>query len=138
MKNNNQNIPLHPEHGLNPGMSACFFCGKEKPEIILFGNNLKERAGLTPRIMNLEPCAECKEAFKDKMVIVRVERKTVKNQARTVPTGAWMMFPEDCIDPPVWNPGQISCLESKQFDETEEYVRQAQAENKKQESETNQ
>ena len=56
-------IRLHPKFGLNPTIPTCFWCGKDKNELILLGAAFKEEA---PRHMYLdyEPCDTCKDQMK--------------------------------------------------------------------------
>ena len=32
-----KSIAISPNHGLNPSIPSCFFCGKPKNELVLFG-----------------------------------------------------------------------------------------------------
>jgi hypothetical protein len=51
-------IRLHPKHGLNPTLVACWLCGSETGEIALLGAACKEEA---PRHMtvNHSICGKC-------------------------------------------------------------------------------
>ena len=54
-------IRISKKHGVNPTIPVCFWCGKDKNEIVLLGK-LKEDAEAPHRaIMDYEPCDECKE-----------------------------------------------------------------------------
>jgi hypothetical protein len=61
-------IPLHKEHGLNPSISLCFFCGKDK-EILLFGAKMKEEAP-HQAVYNKEPCEDCKELMSKGVLLI--------------------------------------------------------------------
>jgi hypothetical protein len=37
-------LRLHSKHGLNPTIPTCYFCGKEKNELVLLGAAYKEQA----------------------------------------------------------------------------------------------
>ena len=52
-------ITLHPEHGVNPTIPVCAYCGKERNEIILLGDAFKNKAPMYS-VIDLEPCEECK------------------------------------------------------------------------------
>lgn len=55
-------LRLHPEHGVNPSLSQCFWCGGDKNEILLLGANRGKKA--PHRVcFNYEPCDKCKEQF---------------------------------------------------------------------------
>ena len=51
---------LHKEHGLNPTMPVCIYCGEDKGEIVLLGNAYKGEAPMKMIIDN-EPCDTCRE-----------------------------------------------------------------------------
>lgn len=57
-------IRLSPKHGVNPSLSACYYCGGDKNEIILPGL-IRDRDGqdvAAPHraVWNREPCETCK------------------------------------------------------------------------------
>lgn len=57
-------IKLSPEHGLNPTIPMCFWCGGDKEEVALMGKIDKQDSQAPRRvIINYEPCAKCKEIF---------------------------------------------------------------------------
>jgi hypothetical protein len=51
-------MKLHPEFGLNPTMTVCFWCGKPDNNIALLGNAYKKEA---PKYLcvNADPCDVC-------------------------------------------------------------------------------
>jgi len=51
-------ISLHPEHGLNPTITKCFWCNEPKNEILLLGVKHKDRAPMYI-IADYEPCEKC-------------------------------------------------------------------------------
>lgn len=57
-----RDITLHPEHGINPTIPMCLYCGKEKNEIALLGAAYK---GEAPMHMVLDdvPCEACQADF---------------------------------------------------------------------------
>lgn len=84
MKNH---IALHPEHGLNPTLKVCFFCGKETGELVLLGASYSEEA---PRQMvtDFTPCEKCEETFSHGFLLVEAE-ETAKGPK---PTGShWLL-----------------------------------------------
>lgn len=59
-------IKVSPRYGLNPTISICFWCGKERGEIALMGRIGDGRKGEdleAPRysVFDYEPCDSCKE-----------------------------------------------------------------------------
>ena len=61
-------IKLHKEHGLNPTVPICIYCGKDKNEVALLGAAYKEEAPMH-MILNNEPCDSCKEKIESKEYI---------------------------------------------------------------------
>lgn len=66
-------IKMSPKHGVNPCMPVCFFCGKERNEIVLFGKIGKEdREAPMRAIVDYEPCEECQKKFAEGVLLVEV------------------------------------------------------------------
>ena len=59
---NNSSIRLHPKYGVNPTISSCIICGKEKNEIALLGNAYKEQAPMH-MVTSIEPCDDCRTKY---------------------------------------------------------------------------
>jgi hypothetical protein len=92
-------IRLHPEHGVNPTVSACFFCNKDKNEIALLGAAYK---GEAPRRMVLDyiPCDECKADMARGIALIECtcspntpDQPVI--QEGLYPTGKWAVITED-------------------------------------------
>lgn len=66
-------IRLHKEHGLNPTIPQCFFCGKDKNEILLLGASYKEQAPMHIGVVNKEPCDECKSMMAQGVMLISVK-----------------------------------------------------------------
>jgi len=74
-------IRLHKEWGLNPTMPVCIVCGKDRGEITLLGAAYPGHAPMR-MVMDVEPCAECKEKYlKQGVLMVEANRETF------IPTG---------------------------------------------------
>jgi hypothetical protein len=87
-------VRLHPKHGLNPAIPACFFCGQDKNEILLLGNAYKEEA---PRhaVFDQTPCPQCKEFMAQGIILVSVrDGETDPNPYRT---GRWAVIKDRAI-----------------------------------------
>lgn len=96
-------IRLHPQHGLNPTLSLCFYCGQETGEIALLGAAYK---GEAPRQMvtGLVPCAACLRQWGEEGVaLVEVEERVPQQQGpgrppskpQQIPTGRWVVVKRD-------------------------------------------
>jgi len=70
-KKMNKSLRLHPKYGANPTMPTCMFCGKERGDIALLGNNYK---GEAPKnmVVDDEPCDECKQVMEKAFMLIEV------------------------------------------------------------------
>lgn len=100
-------IKLSPEHGLNPTIPVCFWCGQEKEEIALLGKIDKEDSE-APRkiILNYEPCDKCKEFFNRGIHVIGVTEEPIvetmfpivdDGKVKLYPTGSMFVAPEDWV-----------------------------------------
>ena len=64
-------ITLHREHGLNPTMPVCAYCGESKQTIALLGASYKGKAPMK-MILDLEPCDTCKSNMSKGITFVEV------------------------------------------------------------------
>lgn len=71
-------IELSKEHGLNPTIPMCFWCGKPRDEIVLLGRKYKEngKEAQAPMYMMMDynPCKECQTAFNDGIAIIPAQK----------------------------------------------------------------
>ena len=80
----NKSIRLHKEHGVNPTIPQCMYCGKDKNEIALLGAAYKGEAPMH-MVLDIEPCDDCKEKFKGFVLLIVADEMGGKPQ----PTGEW-------------------------------------------------
>lgn len=71
-------IRLHRDHGLNPTITQCFFCGKDKNEIALLGAAYKGEAPMHMCI-DKEPCDECKKLMDMGVLLICVKNGSDRN-----------------------------------------------------------
>jgi hypothetical protein len=86
-------IRLHRKYGLNPAIPVCFYCGKDKNEILLLGAACKEEA---PKhtVFNKEPCDECRKLMGMGVMLVSVRNgNRTGNLAVVKQEAAQRMFP---------------------------------------------
>lgn len=90
MSRKNNGIRLHPIYGLNPTMAQCYYCGGLRGDIVMLGASIKEEA---PRsmVIDLEPCDECKEKFKDGVICHEVDDITDER------TGRWALLNRSAV-----------------------------------------
>lgn len=118
-------IKLHKEHGLNPTMPVCFWCGNEKGEIAFLGSAYK---GEAPRTMllnydpciNYDPCTECEELMAQGITFMEAEprqpnEKRVPMQVGTYPTGRWWVLKEESVKELVKEPALSEALRCRKM-----------------------
>ena len=99
------NIYLHKEHGLNPTMDTCFYCGKAK-DILLVGARVQKfkEAGLADStgkmnmqigVTDMEPCNKCTEYMKQGIILISCrDDSDIKNPYRT---GGWIVIKKEAV-----------------------------------------
>ena len=87
-------IRLSEKHGVNPAIPVCFFCGKDKNEIILAGRLRGDVAAPKKAVWDHVPCDECKKYMDMGIIIKSVDPKSPdhKNPYRT---GGWCVLKEE-------------------------------------------
>ena len=97
-------IPLHPEYGVNPTISTCFYCGEGKNEIALLGSHYNGEAPMH-MVLDVVPCDACKEKYADYTLIVEmarvVDRRGTAYNATTykdAPSGRWCVVPKSSLN----------------------------------------
>lgn len=105
-------IRLHPQHGVNPSLDLCFWCGKERGVALLGYNKGKE----APRsvVTSYDPCDTCKSQMAQGITILEAEaasrRPNVPEiQPGVVPTGRWLVMREDALEK-VFSPNMVETL----------------------------
>lgn len=96
-------ITIHPEHGVNPSMIKCFWCGEGDFGIALLGYNKGNEA---PRevVLDYKPCDCCKETMAKGVVLMEGQlspidtRPPIQENPQTVyPTGRWMVVQPEAV-----------------------------------------
>jgi len=90
-------LRLHPAYGLNPTIPMCFWCGKDKNELVMLGAAYKAEA---PRsmIMDYIPCEECETKMNQGITLVECTHRQDKFPeiiSGAYPTGRWCVVTED-------------------------------------------
>ncbi len=93
-------IRVSPQHGVNPSIAVCFFCGKDKGLVML--GKLKDDAKAPKRaIYDYEPCEECAEKMKQGVTVIEVttvDNNTAPIQEGAWPTGRWCVISKDAAE----------------------------------------
>ena len=95
-------VRISPKHGANPTIPICFFCGKEKNEVVLLGKINKEDDE-APRYMVLdyEPCDDCKKDMSLGVTLIGTTTNVSDNRRpigknedgeNVYPTGEWIVI----------------------------------------------
>lgn len=64
---------ISKNHGVNPTICKCFFCGKDTGEIALLGLLPGDKEAPKYSVLNKEPCPACKEDFSKGFTIFEAE-----------------------------------------------------------------
>jgi hypothetical protein len=100
MAKKNKSIRISPEHGVNPSIAVCFFCGKDKGLVML--GKLKGDAKAPKRaIYDYTPCEECAAKMKQGTTViecVREDNQTLPIQEGAWPTGRWCVMPKEASE----------------------------------------
>jgi hypothetical protein len=97
-------IKLSSKYGVNPCIPVCFFCGKEKNELLLLGKIGKRGEDIeAPKeaVFDYEPCEACKKLIGDNVLVIGAEPQTDMNilpiQKGLTPTGSWCVMTEEAV-----------------------------------------
>lgn len=93
-------ITLHPQHGVNPTLGLCIWCGKEDGTIGLLGYN-KGREAPRRAYISTEPCDACKAGMALGITLIEARRHGGEGGVELVPgvfaTGRWIVMKEDAV-----------------------------------------
>jgi hypothetical protein len=100
------NLKLHPEHGVNPALDCCFWCGKEIGVALMGWNGGNEAPRRT--VTSYAPCGECKENFAKGVVCIEAETTPVypgqpsilpgKADRAAYPTGRHVVISREAVE----------------------------------------
>ena len=97
MKKTKKSIRISKEHGLNPSIAVCFFCGKDKGIVAL--GALKGDAKAPQRAMyDYKPCEECAKRMQQGTTVIEVvthANGTAPIMDGAWPTGRWCIIADD-------------------------------------------
>lgn len=95
-------IRVSPQHGLNPSIGACFWCGKDTGEVIVVGRLPGDTKAPRRMVVSYTPCNSCKEQMDANIVMVEVVDSPIaydqpplqvdpKSGRAVYPTGHWLL-----------------------------------------------
>lgn len=93
---------MSKQHGVNPTIPICFYCGKDKDEIVLLGKLPKDKKAPMHCLLDYIPCAECQKKMDKGITLIETTNTPVVNGQPPIvkneyPTGKWAVVSEDCI-----------------------------------------
>jgi hypothetical protein len=88
-------IRVSPKHGVNPSLSICFYCHKDKNEIALPGRLPQDAKAPHRAVWNMEPCDECKDWMSKGVICISARPgNDTKDPYRT---GGWAVVRDEAI-----------------------------------------
>lgn len=94
-------LRLSKEHGLNPTVGICFWCGEDTGTLALLGASYH---GEAPRsmVLDYEPCDKCKEQFEAGINLTEVSEHPNRAgqppiQGNLYPTGRFCIVTEEAV-----------------------------------------
>lgn len=100
-------IRISPRHGLNPTIPVCFWCGRDKNEIVFMGY-IRDKTGndiAAPMhmVIDYEPCQQCYENMKRGVTLIEATREpnavtSVELQQNVYPTGRYAVIERCAAD----------------------------------------
>lgn len=88
-------IRLSEKYGLNPTIPHCFYCGKEKNELILMGHLPNDEEAPKGKVFDHEPCDKCRELMRQRIILISVrDGEEGDNPYRT---GGWVVITEEGV-----------------------------------------
>lgn len=102
-------IRLSPKHGVNPAVPKCYYCWKDKNEVILPGRiDLRsgEKDVEAPRNMvwDLHPCDECAKFMEQGVILISVRDDEEPPALPPLRPGASAHEKEERMRALMWNP----------------------------------
>jgi len=88
-------ITLSPKHGINAAIPLCFYCMKEKNEILLPGKLSGDMEAPRNAVWDDRPCDTCAELMKQGVILVSV--KNGESGDNPYRTGAWVVVRDEFI-----------------------------------------
>jgi hypothetical protein len=84
-----KSIRLSQKHGVNPMIPVCFFCGKEKNEIVLLGKLPNDAEAPRTAVIDYEPCDACRELMNNGVTIMQASTTPYSNGQPPLCKGAY-------------------------------------------------
>jgi hypothetical protein len=90
-------IRLSPKHGINPSLAVCFFCQKDRGDIILPGLMKGDTEAPRRAVWDKVPCDECKGYMSQGIIFISVDARLSTDQDNPYRSGGWCVLTEDAV-----------------------------------------
>lgn len=90
-------IRLSNKHGVNPAVPKCFFCQKDKNEIILAGRLPGDAEAPRGAVWDMAPCDECQNYMRQGVICISVKDGET-DQKNPYRTGGWAVVRDIAIE----------------------------------------
>lgn len=94
---------ISEKHGLNPTIPVCFWCGKDKGEIVLLGRLPEDKEAPRSCIVDYEPCDVCKAHMVQGIAFIEVGNSPVAEGFPEIepgyyPTGRFVVVKPEAVE----------------------------------------
>lgn len=79
-------IRLSDKHGVNPGLSVCFWCG-EADGVVLYGRLPGDQKAPREALVSYDPCSSCKERFKQGVLLLEAQTAPIQEGQQPLTMG---------------------------------------------------
>lgn len=86
---------LHREHGVNPTIPRCYFCGEDKNEVALLGAAYKTQAPMRGLCLDRNPCDKCEGYMK--MGVILIEVRDGEKGDDPYRAGGWVVIKDEAV-----------------------------------------
>lgn len=91
-----RHIRLSPKHGVNPSLSLCYYCGREKNEVVLPGFLTGDVQAPHAAVWTREPCEACKGHMAAGVILIEVS-ESHPVQGEPTRTGGFAVVRDEAI-----------------------------------------
>jgi hypothetical protein len=93
------NIRLSDNHGVNPSLGVCFWCGGDTGDILLLGRLPGDEPAPMRAVYSYLPCATCQADWQKGIVLIEAKHAAWDTrpqiQPGVWPTGRWAILTRD-------------------------------------------
>lgn len=90
-------IRVSKKYGVNPTIPKCFYCLKDKNEILLLGKTKGDKETPKGAVWDHEPCDECKDWMKKGIICISVDPSKSTDRQNPWRSGGWSVLKEEVI-----------------------------------------